>query len=830
MPKLKIDNREIEVPPGTKVIEAAERLGIVIPRFCYHPALGSVGACRVCAVSFREGPIKGIQMSCMVNAMDGMVVSTTDAEAMDFRRHVIEWLMLNHPHDCPVCDEGGHCLLQDMTVSGGHGLRRYLGPKRTHRDQYLGPLVQHEMNRCIQCYRCSRFYQQYTGYRDLGVMGIGTRVYFGRSKPGKLESPFAGNLIDICPTGVYTDKPSRFIGRRWDFQRAPAVCLHCSLGCNLVASARYREVVRHEAQPNTEVNGHFICDRGRYAYPYANASDRPRQAMVKGETTTVAEALTAAGRRLQEISAQAGPQSVAVIGSTRCSLETLAAVRTLCRKKSWQGPVFHSDNRRAVNSKAAVGHLTTDLAVSLGAVSVADTIVVLGADPLNEAPMLALSLRQAGRKGAHVTVVDPRPVELPLAFDHWPVHTQRLGGVIRGLIGAVGGDGLTLTPAAEDGPGGMAAIQSLAGTLVQKQRVVIVCGTDITSPEEIELAAQLAHALRQQGVEAKLFYLLDGPNAFTAGLLMETDPGVDRILDGIEAGSVKALVVVESDLWNDYGDRGRLIKGLDSLELLIACDHISSPLTERAHILLPTQTVYEAGGRWINQEGRLQYSRPVFSGGEPIRLTGSQGHPPRIFEKEVPGGQPAAAWRLVARLAASEGRQDANVQADEAYLAEALEALGTGWEQLTSGRIDLGATDAQPATPDAAVTGSSDGSEAQSGLTLLMVDWTFGTQYASAHSPVLGQVTPPARGVMHPRTAEDLGVGQAGQIVISTEKGRLMVPFGTDDRMAPGVLVVPRHSELAWQELGGTKLILDRTQVKAFEGSDGKGRSRENQP
>ncbi len=172
MPKLKVDGLEIEVPKGMKVIEAAARLGIIIPRFCYHSGLGSVGACRMCAVKFLEGPVKGIQMSCMVDCQDGMVVSTTDEEAVDFRKHVIEWLMMNHPHDCPVCDEGGHCLLQDMTVAGGHGLRRYLGKKRTYYDQNLGVFVQHEMNRCIHCWRCRRFYQEFAGYRDLGAMQI----------------------------------------------------------------------------------------------------------------------------------------------------------------------------------------------------------------------------------------------------------------------------------------------------------------------------------------------------------------------------------------------------------------------------------------------------------------------------------------------------------------------------------------------------------------------------------------------------------------------------------------------------------------------------------
>ena len=267
MPKLIIDEQEILVPEGTKVIEAAERLGIMIPRFCYHPALGSVGACRVCAVKFVEGPHKGVDMSCMVEAKDGMVVSTTDEEAVRFRQYVIEWLMMNHPLDCPVCDEGGHCLLQDQTVSGGHGVRRYPGRKRTYLDQDLGPFVQHEMNRCIHCFRCQRFYQDFAGYRDLGVMQIGRREYFGRAESGRLESPFSGNLIDVCPTGVYTDKPARFKGRRWNFERGPSLCIHCSLGCNTIANARYREMIRLEARVNEAVNGHFICDRGRFPLP-----------------------------------------------------------------------------------------------------------------------------------------------------------------------------------------------------------------------------------------------------------------------------------------------------------------------------------------------------------------------------------------------------------------------------------------------------------------------------------------------------------------------------------------------------------------------------------
>ncbi|NTV43036.1 MAG: 2Fe-2S iron-sulfur cluster binding domain-containing protein, partial [Syntrophobacteraceae bacterium] len=297
MPRLIIDDMPIEVPAGTKVIDAAEALGIMIPRFCYHEGLGSVGACRMCAVKCLQGPFKGVQMSCMIEAQDGMVVSTTDEEAVAFRRQVIEWLMLNHPHDCPVCDEGGQCLLQDETISGGHGLRRFQGKKRTYHDQYLGELIAHEMNRCIHCYRCSRFYQDYAGYRDLGPLQIASRVYFGRFRDGSLESPFSGNLVDICPTGVYTDKPARFKARRWDLQRTPSVCIHCSLGCNTVANARYREVIRVEARFNEKVNGYFICDRGRFGFPYTNADERPRAARVGNDGVSLSRAISlAAGR------------------------------------------------------------------------------------------------------------------------------------------------------------------------------------------------------------------------------------------------------------------------------------------------------------------------------------------------------------------------------------------------------------------------------------------------------------------------------------------------------------------------------------------------------
>ncbi len=180
MPKLTIDNLEVIVPEGTNVLEAARQLDIVIPHFCYHEALGAVGSCRLCAMMFVDGPVKGLQMACMITAQDGMVISSTDTDAVELREHVIEWAMINHPHDCPVCDEGGECQLQEMTVAGGHGVRRYSGKKCTFTNQDLGPFVQQEMNRCITCYRCVRTYRDYCGGTDYGVFGSRNRIQYGR--------------------------------------------------------------------------------------------------------------------------------------------------------------------------------------------------------------------------------------------------------------------------------------------------------------------------------------------------------------------------------------------------------------------------------------------------------------------------------------------------------------------------------------------------------------------------------------------------------------------------------------------------------------------------
>ena len=799
--KLMIDTREVEVPEGTKVIQAAERLGIMIPRFCFHEALGSLGACRMCAVSFKEGSVKGIEMSCMIEAEDGMVVSTTDPEAVAFRKWIIECLMLNHPHDCPVCDEGGHCLLQDETVSAGHGIRRYLGKKRTYPDQDLGPFVQHEMNRCIQCWRCRRFYQEFAGYRDLGAMQIANHTYFGRFQSGPLESPFSGNLIDLCPTGVYTDKPARFKGRRWNSERAPSLCIHCSLGCNTTASARYREMTRQEARFNKDVNGYFICDRGRFGFDFANHPERIRQPRLENKEATWEQALRAAAAVLKRIHRQKGAEAILCLGSARCSLETQAALKSFCKLQEWPDPRYFVDSVVERKIRTCVTRLDESVAASMSQVEQADFILSLGVDPIHEAPMLALAMRQAFRKHAQVVVADPRPVSLPFEFFHFPIAPQLLdafaGALVREALrgkaperlrGKTKGFFESLPDGYAPNPGLADKIKELAQKLAVSEKPLIVCGTDLVRERTVALASDLAHLLKECNQNSRLFYVLPGPNAFGAGR-MSSDKPMGSILESIESGKINALVLVEQDPSWLFPDRRRLERALDNLEYLLVLDYLPSPSAKKATAFMPTTTLFEGVSvTFVNQEGRAQSVLPVHRGGTPLSQVSEGKHPPRIFLDHVPGGEPKAAHEVLAMLYEAISGQEKSVLMTA--LQDELDRPSHGVRLL-------------PQAPSKRIFAYEPASlhSDMEGMEILPVDRTFGTEELSCYSRFTAQAESPPRLQMHPDDASRLGLADGERIAIALNGDELSLELSVVPHMAAGVILVPRHRQIVWQKL-----------------------------
>jgi len=625
-----IDDAPYQVPEGQNLLHACLSLGFDLPYFCWHPAMHSVGACRQCAVKLFKDPQdkKGkIVMACMTMAADGARISIDDPEAKKARRGIIELLMTNHPHDCPVCDEGGECHLQDMTVMTGHTYRRFRFNKRTHRDQYLGPFIHCEMNRCIQCYRCVRFYREAAGGRDFEVLGWHNHVYFGRHRDGVLQSPFSGNLVEVCPTGVFTDKVFReHYTRKWDLQTAPSVCVHCGIGCNTIPGERYGIIRRIRNRYNRQINGYWLCDRGRYGYSFVNDSRRIRRPLARtmkgGDPVAVGrdEALARGAEFLQE------PGRAVGIGSPRADLEANFALRTLvgpdrffsgfCETEALLVPAM----LRALRSSPADTPCLHD-------VGSADAVIVLGEDLLNTAPMMACAVRQAG---IQKEVLCARKMHIPFwndaavreacrrgrgplfvatpdttGLDEWagkvfraaPDDLARLGFAIAHALNSA-------APAPDDLSDEIQALaESAARMLREAERAVIITGPSCGSEALIHAAANIARALTAASRPAGLSFVMPECNSF--GLAMMEGRTLDGASRLFREGAADTLVILENDLYR-RGPKKDVDALLSSARHVVAIDHLTNATTARADLVLPAATFAEGDGTLVNHEGRAQ--------------------------------------------------------------------------------------------------------------------------------------------------------------------------------------------------------------------------------
>ena len=389
--KITVDGREIEVEGGHDLLSTCLSQGIAVPHFCWHGDLGSVGACRMCAVKVFDGPedrVGRIEMACTTPVAEGQRVEVNDPEAERFRARIIEWLMVNHPHDCAVCEEGGACQLQDMVVASGHHTRRAQVEKRVHRSLDPGPFLTHEMNRCIGCYRCLRFYRDYAGGRDFEVLGAHDRIWFGRTEPGALESPFAGNLAEVCPTGVFDDRWwSRHYARPWDMAATPAICTGCAVGCNITLFERAGSLRKVQNRVHGAINGSFLCDRGRFGALAAEAA-RPRFPSRHGTELPWVEAVAAARALVA--------RGAVGIGSPAASLEANFALRRLVGEDRFFAGVSDAEAALVRRMVALLRGASGQIA-SVRDIGRADAVIVLGEDLTGTAPRAALALRQAAR-------------------------------------------------------------------------------------------------------------------------------------------------------------------------------------------------------------------------------------------------------------------------------------------------------------------------------------------------------------------------------------------------------------------------------------------------
>jgi NADH-quinone oxidoreductase subunit G len=625
MATIHVDGKEYEVDGADNLLEACLSLGLDIPYFCWHPALGSVGACRQCAVKqfADENDTRGrLVMSCMTPSTDKTYISIDDQEAKDFRSSVIEWLMTNHPHDCPVCEEGGHCHLQDMTVMTGHNKRRYRFTKRTHQNQDLGPFISHEMNRCIACYRCVRYYKDYAGGTDLGVYGAHDNVYFGRVEEGTLESEFSGNLTEVCPTGVFTDKThSERYNRKWDMQFAPSICHGCSSGCNISPGERYGELRRIENRYNGSVNHYFLCDRGRFGYGYVNRKDRPRQALLRNGSLNagVDAALDKAAELLRG-------RKVIGIGSPRASLESNYALRELVGADNYySGMAKHElENVRLVLDVLRNSPLPVP---TIRDIENHDAVLVLGEDLTQTAARVALAVRQAAKGKAtdiaaaaripewHKAAVQTigqsskNPVFLASLAETRldDIAAQTIHGAPEDLarFGFALANALDASAPAVEGLSEEIAqqVKLVADTLLNAKRPLIISGTSLGSRALIEASANIAKALALKEKAGSLSLVV--PEANSMGLAIFGGESVDDAFDALASGKADALVVLENDLFRRT-DAARAEEALKAAKALIVLDHQRTATAERADLILPAASFAEGDGTLVSQEGRAQ--------------------------------------------------------------------------------------------------------------------------------------------------------------------------------------------------------------------------------
>ncbi len=628
MATIHVDGKEYDVDGADNLLQACLSLGLDIPYFCWHPALGSVGACRQCAVKqFQnaEDTRGRLVMSCMTPATDGTFISIDDGEAKEFRQSVVEWLMTNHPHDCPVCEEGGNCHLQDMTVMTGHSFRRYRFTKRTHRNQDLGPFISHEMNRCIACYRCVRYYKDYADGTDLGVYGAHDNVYFGRPEDGTLESEFSGNLVEVCPTGVFTDKThSERYNRKWDMQYAPSICQQCSVGCNTSPGERYGELRRIENRYNGTVNQYFLCDRGRFGYGYVNAKDRPRQPVQRRGSDLIALNAEQAMQGAADVLRQA--KKIIGIGSARASVESNFALRELVGAENFSTGIPAAEQARL----ELMLKVLRDSGVhtpTLREIESYDAVLVLGEDLTQTGARVALSVRQAvkgkarqmaaaqkvadwqiaaimniGQHAKHplfVTNVDQTRLDDIAAWSYRaPVEDQaRLGFAIANALDetapAVSGIDRELSGKID------VVVQALAGA----KKPLIISGVHSGSEAMIQAAANVARALKMRGADVGITLLAGAANSVGLGLI--GGHPLETALDELESGAADAVIIMENDLYR-HAAKAKVDAALSNAANVIVIDHQQTATSDKAGLLLSGASFAESDGTLVNQEGRAQ--------------------------------------------------------------------------------------------------------------------------------------------------------------------------------------------------------------------------------
>lgn len=837
-----IDDHEVTVPEGTTVLEAAKSIGIEIPTLCYYEKLAPFGGCRICLVEIEK--MRGLQTACTTVVRPEMVVRTTSPEVLKTRKAILEFLLTNHPLDCPVCDKGGECDLQDFAFKWGPTESRYIEEKRHKRKAYaLSPLIVKDEERCVLCRRCVRYLEEWADDLQLDYFERGrlTRV---DTFPGQaFDSVFSGNTIDICPVGALTSRVFRFRARSWELEKVPSICAYCGVGCNITLDVKTNKLCRISARENPAVNDGRLCDKGRFAHQYIDSPERVTQPLVRkdGELQPASwdEALNLVSQRLGEIVQASGPHSVGGIGSASVTNEAAYLFQKFMRAVVGTNNVDHlgrlPDGARSL--------------LSMTEVREADAILLFGADTLEEAPVVELFIRRAANlKGAQVVVANPRRIYLTRYGGPWLAYRPGTEmALLNGLAYIILAKGMykggrnvadlkdwvkDYPPDKVDEITGVPAetLREAARALAEAQKVVLVYGADMVrgSGGEGCLAAldnlALLIGAREPGCltqEPNSWGVLDmglAPHLYPgrqrlddevrkrlgkrwrADLPAEAGLGLDEMLKAALNGELQALYVMAANpvMNHPIGD-----EALEKLEFLVVQDLFLTETARLADVVLPAASFAEADGTFTNMTGRVQRLHKALRPPAEVKphgqilvdLAKTMGHE---IGPTVSLGRysPQAVMEEIARVAAPyEGLNYASLGDDGLRMTTEGEA-----RRFTQ-------TDFVPTVADASYP-----------LILVTGQLLYDRRALFAQSEIMQQLMSEPFVEINPADAGARGIADQDAVTVSSARDSLELKARVSDDIRPGCVFVPLHLNempvVALSEVGAAVIWVKITKRK----------------
>jgi NADH-quinone oxidoreductase subunit G len=752
MLKIEVDGRQVEVAHGATVMDAANQLGIYVPHFCYHKKLSIAANCRMCLVQVEKAP-KPLP-ACATPVTDGMKVWTHSEPAVKAQQGVMEFLLINHPLDCPICDQGGECQLQDLAVGYGGSASRYAEPKRVVFHKELGPLISaEEMTRCIQCTRCIRFGQEIAGVMELGMIGRGEHAEIVAFVGKTVDSELSGNSIDICPVGALTSKPFRYSARTWELARRKSVSPHDSLGSNLIVQVKSNRVMRVLPLENEAVNECWISDKDRFSYEGLNSEERLTSPMLKqgGEWKAVdwQTALEFVANGLKDVAAKHGPQALGALVSPHATLEELALSARLMRGLGSDNIDFRlrQSDFRGDGPPGTAPWLGLPVAELNGL----DRALVIGSFLRKDHPLVAQRLRQAAKKGAQVAMLHSVDDDwlLPVANKEIVAPSQ-LPVALAGIVVAAATTAGKPLPAALQGVEPSDAAKAIAASLLSGKKGAILLGNYAIQ----HAAASQLHALAlllSEITGATLGFLTEAANVVGAHIA-----GARPQSGGMNARTMledprHAYVVVHAEPEFDFANAVVARSALEKADLVV----VMSPFkhgTAYADVLLPIAPFTETAGTFVSCEGRVQ----SFHGVVP------------------PLGETRPGWKVLRVLGTMLGLPGFEFDTAEAVRASALPAGNDIAKSLDNG--------APAAVVKAAATSSS--VERVADVPIYFADSLVRRATSLQHTA--DARAPKAR--MHRSLFDTLGLAAGALVKVTQGQGEAVLAAIVDAAVPPGVV------------------------------------------